>query len=78
MKMACQNLTTSRVTSSDMGTKFLINFLKEQPYVKMRIHVPVVLIQTNQKLLSHGFASLIIICRYTSVFCLFMMSQVLP
>ena len=43
MKLPCQNLTISRVTSKDMGTKF----------VKMRIQVPTFLMKRRPQLEFH-------------------------
>jgi len=41
MNIPCQNLTISKVTSNDIGTKF----------VKIKIHVPVLTMMSENKLL---------------------------
>ena len=64
MNVPCQNFTISRVTSSDIGTKFLrTNEVKVMTakaalctYVKIRIQVHVVLKKSRPQVLSHLLA----------------------
>lgn len=57
MKVPCQNLTISRVTIREIGTKLLkrklVRRFKNETYVKMRIQVPVVLRKTSPQFELH-------------------------